>query len=79
MKSAPTLRTAAVLAAFDPETPTRIRDVARALGVPTRRLPGHVHHLLAMARIQRTERRGHYCRTAEGSRWLAADNAKAAA
>lgn len=70
MKSAPTLRTAAVLAAIDPETPTRMRDVGRALGVPTRRLPGHVHHLLATDRIARVGR-GHYLRTLRGDWWLA--------
>lgn len=78
MKSAPTLRTAAVLAAFDPETPTRIRDVAHLLGVPARKLCGHLHHLLATDRIARVGR-GQYLRTLRGDWWLAADNAKAAA
>lgn len=69
MKSAPTLRTAAVLAVIDTETPLRVCDIAHLLGVPSRRLSGHVHHLLGTDRIARVGR-GQYLRTLKGSWWL---------
>ena len=63
------IRTADLLALIT-DAPTRVRDVAHALGVGTRRIPGHMTWLVKAGLIRHTRVRGYYVRTEQGEAWL---------
>ena len=64
------LRTADILEQIRRD-PTRARDVAQALGVLTRQIPGHLTWLKQCGVIATTRVRGYYVRTDKGDEWLA--------
>lgn len=69
MKAPTTIRTAAVLEAFDVDQPRRLREVADRLGVPAASLTGHIQYLHHVGKIRRLAR-GQYLRapwTMEGA------------